>query len=48
VRPGRRDEARRITPELLAFHKKRAHRLRDEAWRDLWHRVWASLKRMFG
>jgi hypothetical protein len=43
VRPGRRDEPRRVTPELLAFHKKRAHRLRDEAWRDLWRAVWASL-----
>jgi hypothetical protein len=49
VRPGRRDEARRVTPELLAFYKKRAHRLRDEAWRTLWRDVWAFLtKKIFG
>jgi hypothetical protein len=48
VRPGRRDEPRRVTPELLAFHKKRAHRLRDKAWRNLLRRVGASLKKIFG
>ncbi len=48
MRPGRRDEARRVTPELLAFYKKRAHRLRDEAWRNLWRHVWASLMKVIG
>jgi hypothetical protein len=41
VTPPRCDQPRRITPELLAFHKKRAHRLRDEAWRNLWRAKWA-------
>ncbi len=42
----RRDQPRRITPELMAYYKKRAHQLRDEAWRDLWRRVWALLKKV--
>ena len=46
--PPRRDETRRVTPELVAFYKKRAHRLRDEAWRNLWRRMWASLKKIGG
>jgi hypothetical protein len=48
VTPARRDGPRRITPELMAFHSKRARRLRDEAWRNLWRGLWASLKKMIG
>ena len=48
MKPARRDKARRVTPELLAFYTMRAHRLRDEAWRNLWRRVWASLKKIVG
>jgi len=40
----RRDQSRRVTPELMAFHKRRAHWLRDEAWRNMWRALWASLK----
>jgi hypothetical protein len=42
----RRDQPRRITPELMALHKKRAHRLRDEAWRNLCRRLCALLKKI--
>jgi hypothetical protein len=28
----------------MAFHKKRAHRLRQEAWRDMWTGLWAAVK----
>ena len=46
---ARRDQPLRITPELMAFHKKRAHRLRNEAWRTLWRGVWAFVTRkIFG
>jgi hypothetical protein len=36
VKPGRRDTSRRVTPELMAFYKMRAHELRAEAYRDMW------------
>jgi hypothetical protein len=42
----RRDPSRRITPERMAFYKQRAHRLREEAWRNFWRALWASLKRI--
>jgi hypothetical protein len=48
VTPARRDEPRRVTPELIAYHKKRAQRLRDEAWRTMWRDLWAALKRIIG
>ena len=48
MKPARRDQARRVTPELLAFYKMRAHRLRDEVWRNLWRKVWAFLKTLVG
>jgi hypothetical protein len=31
--PTRRDDPRRVTPELMAMYKKRAHQLRAEAYR---------------
>jgi hypothetical protein len=40
----RRHPSRRITPERMAFYKKRAHRLREEAWRDMWTGLWAAVK----
>jgi hypothetical protein len=42
----RRDPSRRITPELMAFYKKRAHRLREQAWREMWTQLWVALKRI--
>jgi hypothetical protein len=32
----------------MAFHKRRARRLRDEAWREMWRSLWASLKKIIG
>ncbi|WP_456640491.1 RSP_7527 family protein [Bradyrhizobium sp. USDA 10063] len=36
----RRDPTRRVTPELLAFHIKRAHALREEACRNMMRALW--------
>jgi len=46
VKPGRRDTARRITPELMAFYKMRAKQLRDEAFRDMWRGLWALVMKI--
>ena len=46
MKPGRRDTARRITPELMTFYKMRAKQLRDEAFRDMWRGLWALLTRI--
>jgi hypothetical protein len=46
VTPPRRDSSRRVTPERMAFYKKRAHRLREQAWRNMWTGLWAALKRI--
>ena len=35
---------RRVTPELMAFYKKRAHQLRAEAYVNAGHALWAWLK----
>ena len=35
MKPQRRDASRRITPDLLHFHIKRAHALREECYRDI-------------
>jgi hypothetical protein len=35
--------SRRVTPELMAFYKRRAHRLRHEACQDMWRALWVSL-----
>jgi hypothetical protein len=39
----RRDPSRRVTPELLAFHIRRAHALRAEAYRMIVRAFWARL-----
>jgi hypothetical protein len=44
----RRDQTRRITPELMAFYKRRAHQLRAEAIRNVGRALWASLMRIIG
>ena len=46
MKPGRREAARRITPELMAFYKMRAKQLRDEAFRDMWRGLWALLTKI--
>jgi len=38
---------RRITPDLMAYYKRRAHQLRAEACRDAWRWLWTALIRMF-
>jgi hypothetical protein len=45
VKPVRRDPSRRITPDLLDFYIKRAHALREEWYRDMWHAIWSWLTR---
>lgn len=37
--PSRREPARRTTPDLIAFHKLDAKRLRLEARRDSWRKL---------
>lgn len=46
MKPGRRDTARRVTPELMAFYKMRAKQLRDEAFRDMWRGLWALVMKI--
>jgi hypothetical protein len=46
VKPARREPAPRITPDLLAFHIKRAHALRAEAFRDAGRAIVALLVRL--
>ena len=48
MKPGRRDIQRRVTPEVLAFYKRRAKQLRDQAYIDAMHELWALLKRIVG
>jgi len=48
VKPQRRDASRRITPDLLDFYTKRAHALRDEAYREIWRGLWALVMKVFG
>ena len=45
MKPGRRDTSRRITPGLLDFYIKRAHALRDQAYVEAMHALWALLKK---
>jgi hypothetical protein len=40
----RRDRSRRVTPDLLAFHKANALRLRQAAKRAAWRRLGAWLR----
>jgi hypothetical protein len=46
VKPVRRDTSRRVTPELIDFHIKRAHQLRIEAYRRMWRAIGALLVRL--
>jgi hypothetical protein len=46
VKPQRRDASRRITPDLLDFHVKRAHALREECFRDTARAIAAWLVRL--
>jgi len=46
VKHQRRDDPRRVTPELLEFYKHRANRLRDEAYRNAGRALWAWLNKM--
>jgi hypothetical protein len=48
VKPQRRDQPRRITPELMAFHKRRAKQLRDAAYVDAMRALWALIKKIVG
>ena len=48
MKPERRDQARRLTPELLAFYKQRAKQLRDQAYIDAVLALWALLRRLVG
>jgi hypothetical protein len=43
VTPTRRDATRRVTPDLIEFYTRRAHRLRVEYCRNLWRALWVSL-----
>jgi len=42
----RRDQPRRVTPELMAFYKKRAHQLRAETYVNAGRALWAWLKHL--
>jgi hypothetical protein len=46
VKAVRRDAARRVTPDLLDFYIKRAHALREQWYRDMWHGLWTWLKKI--
>lgn len=46
MKPGRRDNPRRVTPEILDFHIERAHQLRTEAYRNVGRALWALLIRL--
>ena len=40
------DISRRVTPELIDFHVRRAHQLRIEAWRNMWRGLSGLLVRL--
>ena len=42
----RRDTTRRVTPELLDFHIKRAHQLRADFYRNMWRAIGVLLVRL--
>ena len=46
MKPARRDNSRRVTPDLLDFYIKRAHALREEWYRDMSHGLWTWLKKI--
>ncbi|MEK9279239.1 MULTISPECIES: hypothetical protein [unclassified Bradyrhizobium] len=39
------DATHRVAAELVDLYKRRAHRLRRNACRDLWRMMWCSLTR---
>jgi hypothetical protein len=48
VKPQRREASRRVSPDLLDFYIKRAHALREEAFRDTGRAIaaWLVNRRM--
>ena len=46
MKPQRRDDSRRVTPDLLDFYIRRAHALREEAFRDMGRAILAWLVRL--
>jgi hypothetical protein len=42
----RRDGPQRITPELLELYRRKAKRLRDEAYRSMGYALWAWLTKI--
>ena len=46
MKPVRRDNSRRVTPDILDFHIKRAHQLRADFYRDMWRAIAALLVRL--
>ena len=46
MKPARRDNTRRVTPDLLEFYISRAHALRTEAYRSMGRALWALLVRL--
>jgi hypothetical protein len=40
----RHDHPRRVTAELVDLYKRRAHRLRRDACRELWRAMWRTLR----
>jgi hypothetical protein len=42
----RRDGTRRVTPELIAVHTRKAKQLRDEAYRNMVCALWTLLLRI--
>jgi hypothetical protein len=46
MKPQRHEPSWRVTPDLLDFHIKRAHALREECFRDMWRATAALLLRL--
>ena len=46
MKPQRHEPSWRVTPDLLDFHIKRAHALREEYFRDMWRATAALLLRL--
>jgi hypothetical protein len=44
----RRDTPRRVTPERMAFYKRRAKQLRDQAYVDAARAFWDWMKKIVG
>jgi hypothetical protein len=46
VKPVRRETSRRVTPDILDFHIKRAHQLRADFYRNMGRAIGALLVRL--